>query len=274
MESLESAWATAATKAGWGDGPWQSEPDRVEFEHAGLTCLLLRNGAGVWCGYVGLPPGHRYYKAERRDVPVSVHGGLTYASECDGDICHKPKPGDPENVWWFGFDCGHGGRDLIPMFAAMFKLWDDFLPAPNMAILGTYRTLEFARAQAEGLAEQFQMKPTICALCNKNEIDGQVFILRLRTKGPEKLRQLGQVCRGCEESVTAAVRALEDPVKALHDDRCRLCGGSEDAGVFLVYLRELAMPEEVRGLTKICRACEDRVAAALEGLEKKVRVEQ
>ncbi len=28
-------------KTGWGDGPWNDEPDRVDFHHAGFACLLL-----------------------------------------------------------------------------------------------------------------------------------------------------------------------------------------------------------------------------------------
>jgi hypothetical protein len=27
-------------KSGWGEGPWQSEPDRVDFVFAGLACQL------------------------------------------------------------------------------------------------------------------------------------------------------------------------------------------------------------------------------------------
>ena len=44
--------------AAWGQGPWDDEPDRVDFEHAGFPCLLLRNPRlGQWCGYVAVPPG-------------------------------------------------------------------------------------------------------------------------------------------------------------------------------------------------------------------------
>jgi len=47
-----------------------------------------------------------------------VHGGLTYADACqegdDGEtICHVAAPGEPEPLWWFGFDCSHAG-DLNP----------------------------------------------------------------------------------------------------------------------------------------------------------------
>lgn len=122
--------ATRADKSSWQPGPWQSEPDRVEFEHAGFPCLLKRvMTSGHWCGYVGVPPSHpahgKDYDNDLLDS-VSIHGGLTYADECDGDpvagICHVPKPGEPEHAWWFGFDCAHGGdkshfvgRDFAPI---------------------------------------------------------------------------------------------------------------------------------------------------------------
>lgn len=101
------------------EGPWQKENDRVEFEHAGLPCLMVRQPhAGHWCGYVGLFPGHKYYKKAYQDCEdVDVHGGLTYSNACEGHVCHTPKEGEPDDVWWLGFDCAHAydycpGHDL------------------------------------------------------------------------------------------------------------------------------------------------------------------
>lgn len=47
-------------KAKWPVGPWTTEPDRVDFRHAGLPCILHRGFLGAWCGYAGVPPGHRW----------------------------------------------------------------------------------------------------------------------------------------------------------------------------------------------------------------------
>lgn len=161
-------------KTRWPDGPWMHEPDRVDFEHAGLPCLLLRNGKGAWCGYAAVPPGHPWhgvdYKAclapgapghdpededsawhdcqETLQERVRVHGGLTYSAACEGPICHVPKPGEPDAVWWFGFDCMHLGRDFAPRYA---------LEMPGIYGLfgeAIYRDLAYARAQTERLAEQ------------------------------------------------------------------------------------------------------------------------
>lgn len=109
--------STIQDKASWPPGPWHAEPDRLEFEHKGVPCLLVRNKSlGNWCGYAAVPPGHPLH-GKGYDAPqledVRAHGGLTYASACCGEICHTPKAGEPDDVWWFGFDCAHA-FDLAP----------------------------------------------------------------------------------------------------------------------------------------------------------------
>src|SRR6266705_4271161 len=94
-------------KASWGAGPWTDEPDRVDWMHAGLPCLALRNRDGVWCGYAAVPPGHPWHGRSYHNLNVEVHGGLTYSGACRGEICHAPAPGEPDDVWWVGFDTGH-----------------------------------------------------------------------------------------------------------------------------------------------------------------------
>lgn len=101
---------------------WEHEPDRVEFRFKGLPCLVVRNvGVGNLCGYVAVPPGHPLHGQTSEDPKskahdLDVHGGITFTDSCNegGKICHVPQPGEPDNVWWFGFDCAHGG-DYIPM---------------------------------------------------------------------------------------------------------------------------------------------------------------
>lgn len=134
-------------------GPWSDEPDRIEFEHAGFTCLMRRNPhMGFWCGYVGVPPGHPWHSKTYQELEeVEVHGGLTYSEACDGDptggVCHVPKPGEPEHLWWLGFNCGHGG-DLVPSWCR----------TPEIADLmgGTYRDQEWVTEEVKRLAEQAQ----------------------------------------------------------------------------------------------------------------------
>jgi hypothetical protein len=144
--------APAIDKSTWGEGPWQSEPDRVDFRHAGLPCLLRRHERlGNWCGYAAVPPGHPLHGKHYHEVDVKAHGGLTYANACRGPICHVPGPGEPDDVWWFGFDCSHA-FDLCPGMAA----WERSLGCrpPEIDRLETYRDLAYVRAQVEKLAEQ------------------------------------------------------------------------------------------------------------------------
>lgn len=113
---------TFIDKAVWGEGPWVGEPDKMQWQDpaTGLPCLIVRNSecTGALCGYVGVPPGHPLHGKSYNDVEVSVHGGLTFADKCrpeadDGGICHVADPGEPDDVWWLGFDCAHA-MDLSP----------------------------------------------------------------------------------------------------------------------------------------------------------------
>ena len=134
-------------KTKFGPGPWQDEPDRVEFEHAGLPCLMKRNRLGVWCGYAAVPPGHPLHGRNMSIPRVRIHGGLSWANACYDEICHVPKPGEPDDVWWFGFDCGHYD-DLSPGLQAEF---------PDLRSSfggGTYRDQAYVTAETRSLAEQ------------------------------------------------------------------------------------------------------------------------
>ena len=126
-------------------GPWSNEPNRLEFETEGFPCLMRRNDMGAWCGYVAVPPGHPYHGKRWDDVDLDVHGGITYADACtaDGEICHVPKPGEPDDVWWFGFDCAHCD-DLCP---GMFKYG---------LIIGKYRDVDYVKNQCIELAAQLK----------------------------------------------------------------------------------------------------------------------
>lgn len=71
-------------KSGWGQGPWQDEPDKKQWldEATGLPCLIVRGPTGSLCGYVGVPATHRYYGSDYDHVQADAHGGLTFAGKC------------------------------------------------------------------------------------------------------------------------------------------------------------------------------------------------
>lgn len=150
-------------KSDWGDGPWQSEPDRVDFVHAGLPCLALRHpNHGYWCGYVAVSKPHPLYEVSASDADVyldSGHRGLNYADHCSGYICHVPQPGMPDDVWWFGFDCGHL-FDLAPGIDARLRHVAPELAATKFPewLSDTYRDLPYVRKCIEELAEELAHK--------------------------------------------------------------------------------------------------------------------
>ena len=90
-------------------------------------------------------------------------GGLTYAAACqeDGAICHVPKPGEPDNVWWFGFDCAHFG-DLIPKMEGMRKpggiLYEVALKYSHVLRDDIYRDMPYVKQQTQELAQQLAKK--------------------------------------------------------------------------------------------------------------------
>jgi hypothetical protein len=155
---------TFLDKSTWGDGPWQSEPDKVQWtdEATGLACMAVRHPtSGHWCGYVGVAEGSPAfglgYDEANELAPTDeddyrafrVHGGLTFSDFCqegeeDTGICHIPQPGQPERVWWFGFDCAHWG-DLCPMYLARYRY---------SGHTGTYRSLEYVEQECASLADQ------------------------------------------------------------------------------------------------------------------------
>lgn len=146
---------THVDKGGWGPGPWQDEPDKIQWvdEATDLDCLMVRHPrSGHWCGYVGVTEGHPAFERFYEDVDVSVHGGLTFARACDETapegtgVCHIPEPGRPDHVWWLGFDCAHF-QDLSPAYAARYSGWP-------MVESEVYRDRAYVEAEIADLARQ------------------------------------------------------------------------------------------------------------------------
>ena len=93
---------------------------------------------------------------------VGAHGGLTFSDSCAPDpdesreICHRPGPGEPDHVWWFGFDCTHA-FDVVPAIIPHLEearrslgeskgLWPD----------AVYRNVEYVTQECRQLARQLK----------------------------------------------------------------------------------------------------------------------
>jgi hypothetical protein len=145
-------------KSDWGPGPWQDEPDKVQWvdKATGLPCMARRSEtSGAVCGYVGVDASHPLSGVSYMEAPdFEVHGGLTYSDFCHEDdpehmICHIPDPGEPERLWWFGFDTAHSW-DYPPAMAARERA----LGLSAVWGSATYRGLTYVKAECARLAAQ------------------------------------------------------------------------------------------------------------------------
>ena len=120
------------------DWKWLWEPNRVEFEHAGLKCFIMRDRFLFLGGYVGLSEGHPYYRRHFKDIDAKAHDGLTFSGRGDGERREK-------DYWWVGFTCDRPA-DLVPS-----------RPHP-LSGDEVYRDIDYVRGEVEKLAEQLRAK--------------------------------------------------------------------------------------------------------------------
>ena len=138
-----------------------SRPDDIlaKGEHLGLEWMVIHNGNGYRCGYVRLPAGHPWHGENYDDIPVTVHGGLTFTEPdkpCDA-------PG-PDTDWWIGFDCAHSGDapdPELPINGGHDSLFMDFMlsfaercfPDENFA-MPEIRSQEYVERECLSVCEQ------------------------------------------------------------------------------------------------------------------------
>lgn len=146
MERIE--YRNVVDKSDWPRGEWDSEPDKIQWqdEETGLPCLIVRQHNGYLCGYVGVTEGHPWHGGSYDRPDVSVHCGLTFAGPCmtnadeASDICHKTGDGEPDNVWWLGFDCAHA--------------WDAYPLESYKNSKAEYRNVAYVTEECRALARQ------------------------------------------------------------------------------------------------------------------------
>lgn len=131
--------------------PWENEPDRLEWEHKGFKCLIVRHRSMKHlCGYVAVSEEHPWYGLSYSVIDADVHGGLTFSQfghskEFENQSFYKPIVDERgRKLWWIGFDAAHDG-DLIP-----FELEQGFWTDPK----AVYRNIDYLKEHVEKLAEQ------------------------------------------------------------------------------------------------------------------------
>jgi len=119
-----------------------NNPDDVlsKGEHVGFEWMTVHNGIGYRCGYVRVPVGHPWHGKHYDDIPVDIHGGLTFAEP--DKPCDKDRP---DNAWWFGFDCAHLDDANDPSLPCKH-------PMPSFG--GSIKTQEYVEAECHSLCEQ------------------------------------------------------------------------------------------------------------------------
>jgi hypothetical protein len=76
---------------------------------------LIMRGPCALCAYVGVPEDHPLAGKDYDDLPMSVHGGLTFARAGKGETW-------PANWYWYGWDYGHlGDRALYDLDRGLDK---------------------------------------------------------------------------------------------------------------------------------------------------------
>ena len=93
-----------------------------EFDE-GIRFIIMRGPAAI-CAYIGIAKDHPAAGHSYDDVPISCHGGLTFAGEGDGKWRSK-------DYFWYGWDYGHSGDfafyylkdDNPPSYAKTGKKW-------------------------------------------------------------------------------------------------------------------------------------------------------
>lgn len=120
-----------------------------EFEHEGLTCVVVASSRGYRCGYVRVPKESIYYGKDWIDDecgPLDVHGGITYGSKDDDD----------RSYWWLGFDCAHGqdGKDESLMSGKELEYHRECVSVYSSFDTGEIRTKKFVETECKSLAGQ------------------------------------------------------------------------------------------------------------------------
>jgi hypothetical protein len=132
-------------KSTWADGPWKSEPDHLEWQHAGFACELQRHPElGAWWGWVFLERDHPLYGQSLAGFEdLSVHGGVNVVKKLHDDR------------FMVSFDCAHV-FDTAPAIDAKLEALGAPENTPRRS-METYRTFVYAKEQVESLAEQLRV---------------------------------------------------------------------------------------------------------------------
>lgn len=126
----------------------------ADFVHMSLRCIVVAQGMGFRCGYVGVPMGHPFYqKTSSTYIPelknsldrtIEIHGGITFSEFI---------PKYDNYLWWFGYDCAHAGDayDLDLMSPDYRRIYSNSILTRDESAI---RSKEYCIEECKKLAEQ------------------------------------------------------------------------------------------------------------------------
>lgn len=128
------------------------------FDYKGYKCVCIFVAGGWRCGYVSVDNTHPWFRKNYYDEcpdEIMCHWGLTYS----GDGRHFDN--EDENLWWFGFDCGHYGDGIDYDTAKEYGLINDkeyFIQKELMDYFNgddeTIKDKEFVKENCKMIVEQ------------------------------------------------------------------------------------------------------------------------
>lgn len=175
---------TGMDRNNWGDGPWTSEPDAIYWtdDETEMPCLIWRGHLGQLNGYVGVDGDHPYFGLDYDQIDMidctGAHGGLTFAGSARRDLPFRVHPKhrvqkkwnkrwsvSALGLWWFGFDCAHGG-DYTPGLMSINRLVESKMPEHLRDLrkhlpLEIYRDVAYVRNEVAQLAAHLAPSPGV-----------------------------------------------------------------------------------------------------------------
>ena len=109
----------------------------------GLPCVVVFVRQTHRCGYVGVRRKNPAYGLEYGDVPVEIHGGLTFGNKEISKKLITNGYSIPKGYYWLGFDCIHAGDAM--------KGYENIAPSLSQ---GHFWTSDEVFAETEKLARR------------------------------------------------------------------------------------------------------------------------
>jgi len=84
-----------------------------DWYEKGVRCIIMRGPCSL-CAYLGILETHPLANRNYDDIPLEVHGGLTFSDRGDS---YRPK-----GFYWYGWDYAHSGD--YPFYNLKYPIYE------------------------------------------------------------------------------------------------------------------------------------------------------